>query len=206
MRYLIAVAVLLSSSLVFAQSKKELEEQVKKLKAEIEELKKPKEINLTDKYKKAGYSIGVLVANNIKSQGGDSLDLDALAAAIRDVYAKNNLKIAQQECMPIAQTYMTEAAGRRNSKIKDDNRIFLETNKKSEGVKVTASGLQYKVVTPGAGKSPTVNDKVTVHYTGKLIDGTIFDSSMKNGQPATFGLTQVISGWTRNPSVNERRG
>ena len=73
---------------------------------------------------------------------------------------------------------------------------FLEANKAKEGVKTTASGQQYKILTQGQGKSPGITDRVTVHYTGKLVDGTVFDSSIQRGQPSTFRVNQVIPGWT----------
>ncbi|MBS1682670.1 MAG: FKBP-type peptidyl-prolyl cis-trans isomerase [Bacteroidetes bacterium] len=196
MKNIFVLILLLSSVLLSAQSKKELEAQIKNLQTEIENLKKPKEIDLGGKYARAGYGMGVLIANNIRSQGGDSLDVEAIVAAVRDVFAKNNLKIQQQECLPIVQEFMKEAADRKNSLAKEEGQNFLANNKKQEGVKVTASGLQYKVITSGSGKTPAVSNKVTVHYTGKLIDGTEFDSSVKRGTPAEFGLTQVISGWT----------
>jgi FKBP-type peptidyl-prolyl cis-trans isomerase len=79
---------------------------------------------------------------------------------------------------------------------KKESQLFLDRNKTAEGVKVTASGLQYKVISSGTGKAPVATDNVTVHYTGKLLDGTVFDSSVQRGQPATFGLGQVIRGWT----------
>jgi FKBP-type peptidyl-prolyl cis-trans isomerase FklB len=91
---------------------------------------------------------------------------------------------------------MQQASEKKSAKAKDLGKNFLENNKKNEGVIVTASGLQYKVLTQGTGKMPTPNSNVTVHYTGKLIDGTVFDSSVQRGTPADFGVTQVIRGWT----------
>jgi len=185
-----------------AQSKKELEAKVASLQAEIKNLQaqidqlKPKEVDLTTEKKKAGYGMGVLFANNVKGQGGDSLDTDAMIAAIKDVFSAKTLKMDQQQCMSSVQQYMQAASEKKNSKVKDEGRAFLEANKKNEGVIVTASGLQYKVLTKGSGKSPATSNRVTVHYTGKLLDGTEFDSSVKRGTPAEFGLTQVISGWT----------
>jgi len=196
MRLTLIVLCLFVFTSSFSQSKKELEAQVTKLKAEIEQLKKPKEVDLSTEKKKAGYAMGVLFANNIKSQGGDSLDIEAMQAAIKDVFQKNTLKIDQQACMPIAQKFMTTAAELKSAAQKGEGIKFLEQNKLKQGVKVTASGLQYQVIEQGYGKIPTVNDKVTVHYTGMLIDGFIFDSSVQRGKPETFGVTQVIKGWT----------
>lgn len=179
-----------------AQSKKELETQIKTLQAEIEFLKKPKEVDLSDARKKAGYGMGVLFGNNIKGQGGDSLDVEAMAAAIRDVFGNKPLKMQQQECMTLVQQFMQKASEEKSAKAREQGVAFLEANKKNEGVVVTASGLQYKALVKGTGKTPGLNDNVTVHYTGKLIDGTIFDSSVQRGQPANFGVGQVIRGWT----------
>ncbi|HCW05896.1 MAG TPA: peptidylprolyl isomerase [Cytophagales bacterium] len=179
-----------------AQSKKELEAKIAFLESQIVQLKKPVEIDLNNPTKKAGYGMGVLFATNIKGQGGDSLNVDAIIAGIRDVYGNKTLKMEQQQCSSAVQQFMREASDKKSSKAKEQGQLFLENNKKNEGVMVTASGLQYKVLASGTGKTPGINDKVTVHYTGKLIDGTIFDSSVQRGQPIDFGVTQVIRGWT----------
>ena len=84
---------------------------------------------------------------------------------------------------------------RKTAKLQEESKVFLENNKKTEGVNVTASGLQYKVLTAGKGKAPLATDNVSVHYTGKLVDGTVFDSSVSRG-PANFVVNQVIPGWT----------
>ncbi len=84
----------------------------------------------------------------------------------------------------------------RNTKRIEEGKAFLPANAAKAGIRTTASGLQYQVVTEGTGKKPSPTDRVTVHYTGRLIDGTMFDSSVERGQPATFGVNQVIAGWT----------
>jgi len=196
MRFTLIVVLSVVCSSLYSQSKKELEAKIQFLQREIDQLKKPKEVDLSDTHKRAGYSMGVLFANNIKTQGADSMDIDALTAGIKDVFGGKTLKIEQQQCMPLVQQYMQTAADRKNSKGKELGKAFLESNKKNEGVIVTASGLQYKVLTQGNGKTPTPNSNVKVHYTGKLIDGTVFDSSVQRGTPADFGVTQVIRGWT----------
>ncbi|MCU0367796.1 MAG: FKBP-type peptidyl-prolyl cis-trans isomerase [Cyclobacteriaceae bacterium] len=203
MKLIVIAFSLLISSTLFAQSKKELlaenaqlKSESARLKSEIEELKKPKEVAIETSHQRASYALGVLMASNIVSQGGDSLDAEVISQAFLDFYAKKNLKINEQECMPIAQQYMQAASEQKAEAVKKVNVQFLEDNKTKEGVKVTASGLQYKVVSTGKGKAPVATDNVTVHYTGKLVDGSIFDSSIERGQPATFGLNQVIRGWT----------
>jgi len=137
-----------------------------------------------------------LVATNIKSQGGDSLDIETLSLAIRDVFENKTLKMEQQECMSTVQQYMQQAMEVKGKKLAEESVAFLNANKTKEGVQVTASGLQYKVVTSGKGKAPVATDQVTVHYTGKLTDGTVFDSSVERNEPATFGVGDVIPGWT----------
>ncbi len=179
-----------------AQSKKELAAEVTKLKAEISELKKPKVANLTDEDKKASYGLGVLIASNLRNQGGDSVDLESLYFGIQDVFKKNKLIIEEQECSMIVQGYMQQAMEKKVASMKAEGQAFLDANKLKDGVKVTASGLQYQVITSGSGKTPTAADNVTVHYTGKLVDGTVFDSSVERNEPATFGVGQVIPGWT----------
>lgn len=181
---------------VQAQSKKELAAEVEKLKAEVEALKKPKEASLTDGHKKASYSLGVLVGTSMKQQGGDSLDLESITLAIRDVFQNKTLLVEQQEAMTIVQTYMQEAMEKKAKKVQAESEAFLAANKTKAGVVTTASGLQYQVITKGTGKAPSAADNVTVHYVGRLTDGTMFDSSVDRGTPATFGVSEVIPGWT----------
>jgi FKBP-type peptidyl-prolyl cis-trans isomerase len=196
MRLFVFGLLILTGTTVMAQSKKELAAQVATLKAEIEQLKKPKEADLSDKHKKASYGLGLLVATNIKSQGGDSLSLESLLIGISDIFQNKTPKINQDEAMMTVQQYMTAAAEQRSVKLKELSAVFLEENKKKPGVTVTASGLQYSVIKAGTGKVPTANDQVTVHYVGKLTDGTVFDSSVERNEPATFGVSEVIPGWT----------
>lgn len=198
----LAVVLMFVSLLSFGQSKKELQSQVlqlteesKKLKKEMEGLKNPV-LQLTDKHARASYGLGVLIASNVKAQGGDSLSLDVIVAAIKDVFNNKPLLMQQQECSSIVQQYMQEASMLKSMKAREEGERFLLENKTKAGVSTTATGLQYQVLTVGKGKTPTPNDQVTVHYTGKLLDGTEFDSSVRRGSPATFGVTQVIAGWT----------
>ena len=193
---MILCGALLASTVVCAQSKKELQAEVTKLKAEVAELKKPKEVVLTDEFRKVSYGLGVLMASGVKSQGADSLDLDAFSAAFRDVYKDSKLKLEKEEAMTIVQQYMQARMEAKVTKMKGEGEAFLASNKTKEGVVTTASGLQYKVNVSGKGKKPAASDKATVHYTGKLLDGTVFDSSVERGQPASFGVSEVIPGWT----------
>lgn len=174
------------------QLKKETEQQ----KSEIVQLKTPKEIQLGDTLSKVSYGLGTLVATNLKMQGGDSLNVEFLLEGMKDVFTNKKLKMEQEEALPLVQMYMQQVGEKRMGKVKGDNAAFLETNKKVEGVKTTASGLQYKVINTGKGKAPIATDKVTVHYKGSLIDGTVFDSSIERNEPITFEVNGVIPGWT----------
>jgi FKBP-type peptidyl-prolyl cis-trans isomerase len=205
----VCLAVLMSPALC-AQSKKELQTEVNKLKADINQLKiegdllrtenldlkKPKVISLEDTHKKASYGLGVLMATNVRKQGGDSLDVGALTAGIEDVFLKQPLKIDEQKATLIVQEYMQGAMERRAGKMKEESQAFLTKNKTEAGVVITPSGLQYKILSTGKGKKPLAASSVTVHYTGKLVDGTVFDSSVERAEPATFTVNQVIPGWT----------
>ena len=203
MRTFIYCIAFLISIPAFSQSKKELQAQVEQLKketdqlkAEVQILKTPKEIELNDTIKQVSYGLGTLVASNLKSQGADSLNVDAMVAGLKDIMLGKEPKLQQMEAIAIVQVYMQKAMERKTAQAKVDNAKFLEDNKKTDGVQTTKSGLQYKVISAGKGsKSPLATDKVTVHYTGKLIDGTVFDSS-SGRDPITFEVGGVIAGWT----------
>jgi FKBP-type peptidyl-prolyl cis-trans isomerase FklB len=201
-KFALAAMLFCLSSFSVAQSKKELQSQViqlkvesQTLKMEIEALKNPA-FQLTDKHKKASYSLGVLVGSNIKAQGGDSLSLDVIIAGVKDIFNNKPLLMPQQECSSTVQQYMQEAAMLKSEKAREEGQRFLTENKSKAGIITTVNGLQYQILSSGQGKTPTTSDQVTVHYTGKLLDGTVFDSSVQRGSPATFGVTQVIAGWT----------
>ncbi|HEY5916762.1 MAG TPA: FKBP-type peptidyl-prolyl cis-trans isomerase [Chryseolinea sp.] len=203
MRTFIYCIAFLISIPAFSQSKKELQAQVEQLKketdqlkAEVQILKTPKEIELNDTIKQVSYGLGTLVASNLKSQGADSLNVDAMVAGLKDIMLGKEPKLQQMEAIAIVQVYMQNAMEKKTAQAKVDNAKFLEDNKKTEGIQITKSGLQYKVISAGKGsKSPLATDKVTVHYTGKLIDGTVFDSS-SGRDPITFEVGGVIAGWT----------
>lgn len=147
------------------------------------------------------YTLGMNVGSLWKGRGVD-LDFEALAAGARDA-AAGNPKFTEAEARDIGRQFELENRSRLEARLREQgekNRTegerFLAENKGKEGVQTTASGLQYKILSEGAGPKPGPEDKVTVHYVGTLIDGTEFDSSIRRGQPATFPLNGVIRGWT----------
>lgn len=144
---------------------------------------------------KLSYALGLSMGQNFKGSGVDKLNADDFADALRAVYGEGTPAMTYDEAKQVVQEYFTSLqakAGEMNAKA---GKEYLANNAKEEGVKVTESGLQYLVVKEGNGKKPGPNDVVTVHYTGRLIDGTVFDSSVERGEPATFAVGQVIPGW-----------
>ena len=151
--------------------------------------------NLNTEMEKVSYSLGVNVAKSVKNQGLTSIDSEAIAQAFTDVFEGNELKISEQESNLILQDYFGKLAKEAQSANVEAGQKFLAENAKRNGVTTTATGLQYEVLTEGSGDSPEETDQVTVHYHGTLIDGTVFDSSVERGQPATFPVNGVIPGW-----------
>jgi FKBP-type peptidyl-prolyl cis-trans isomerase FklB len=146
---------------------------------------------------KSSYAIGVNVGTNFGKQK-IPLNVDAFAAGVKDGIA-GKPKMTEAEIKDTMMAFEKEMENRQKEaaeKNKGEGEKFLAENKKKPGVKTTADGLEYKVIKEGAGASPKATDTVTVNYEGKLIDGTVFDSSYKRGQPATFPLNAVIKGWT----------
>jgi len=156
--------------------------------------------NQTDKIpetemEKVSYSLGVNVATGVKAQGLDTIDANAVAKAFKDVFEGNDLDISEEESMEALQAYFAKLQVRKQAEAAGAGATYLAENAAKEGVITTESGLQYEVMTKGSGVTPTAADQVTVHYHGMLTDGTVFDSSVDRGEPAKFGVTQVIPGW-----------
>lgn len=151
---------------------------------------------------KVSYALGLGIGSQLKDMGAENLNIDDFAQAIKDAIAGNK-QLKDDEAQAIVQEFFMEqekkqraAAAERFQENKSAGEKYLADNAAKENVHVTASGLQYEVLKEGNGKRPSATDTVVCHYEGTLIDGKMFDSSIKRGEPATFPLNQVIAGWT----------
>ena len=145
---------------------------------------------------KISYALGLQVGQQLSGLGEVSFDYADLAAGIKDMIEKNQPQISLQEAQQVLGKFFSELEAKVAGEAKAAGEAFLAENAKREGVKVTESGLQYEVLEATIGQKPKATNKVRVHYEGTLIDGTVFDSSYKRGESITFGLNQVIKGWT----------
>lgn len=152
---------------------------------------------------KLSYALGIGIGSQLAGMGAKGLDIDDFAQAVKDVISGTPLKVNNAEAQSLVQAFFQEqeekqraAAAEAGKVAKAAGESFLAENAKKEGVVVLPSGLQYQVLKEGNGKKPSATDQVKCHYEGTLIDGTIFDSSYQRNEPATFGLNQVIAGWT----------
>ncbi|MGM9827815.1 MAG: FKBP-type peptidyl-prolyl cis-trans isomerase [Muribaculaceae bacterium] len=153
-------------------------------------------------FDRISYALGLSMGNNFKASGIKEINVQDFADGVAAVYSGLAPRMSYDEAKAEIQRFFGEmqkeqeeqAARMADVNAKAGREFLLENGKRVE-VKTTESGLQYEVLTEGKGARPTASDKVTVHYTGKLIDGTVFDSSVERGEPATFGVTQVIPGW-----------
>ena len=130
------------------------------------------------------------------SSGVKTIEYDDLVAGMKAIMNKEKPAISFDEAQEVLNTFFAELEAKVAGKAKAEGEAFLAENAKREGVIVTGSGLQYEVLTAAEGKKPKATDKVKVHYEGTLIDGTVFDSSYRRGEAISFGLNQVIAGWT----------
>lgn len=144
---------------------------------------------------KFSYAIGLGIGQNLLGMGAKGIVVDDFAQAIKDVLEGNQTSISHQEAREIVNKYFGELEAKMNAANIEQGKTFLGDNKKRPNVVTLPSGLQYEVITEGKGKKPQATDQVKCHYEGTLIDGTLFDSSIKRGQPAVFGVNQVIPGW-----------
>ena len=151
---------------------------------------------------KLSYALGMSMGHNFKGTGIKTLNSADFAAGVASVYDGVKTEMTFDEAKRIVNEYfakleaeMQAEAAKQGEVNRKNGEAFLTENAKREGIKVTESGLQYEVLESGKGDSPKASDNVEVHYTVKLIDGTVFDSSVERGVPASFGVTQVIPGW-----------
>ena len=141
------------------------------------------------------YALGMLLAGNIKS-AGLTINYDVFLAGMKDILEGSGGQLTEAQAQAVVQAAVQAASARKADESQARGLAFLAANRDRPGVKVTASGLQYEVLTPGTGAMPVASDTVTVNYEGRLIDGTVFDSSYARGEPTTFRLDEVIPGWT----------
>lgn len=147
---------------------------------------------------KVSYSLGLSIASNLISTGIKTINQEAFNDAMNAVFAGQMPEIMPDEANNILQTYFERLQNEKGKEAKEAGEKFLTENKTHEGVVTLASGLQYKILKEGVGAKPTANDTVKCHYEGRLINGQIFDSSIKRGEPAEFPLNRVIAGWTKS--------
>jgi len=160
------------------------------------------DLDLNDKKVRLSYSVGYQVGNDFVRQGKD-INPDVLLKGVLDAMSGNEPLMSPQEMRTVLTALQREVVAAQEKRMREEaeknlkaGRAFLDENGKEEGVRIMPSGLQYKVLHEGSGKTPTEHDMVTVHYRGTLIDGTEFDSSYRRGQPASFRVDGVIKGWT----------
>lgn len=152
------------------------------------------------------YAWGMAFGHQLRGMGVTNIDFKDFDEALHDAFEGKEGKLSPEEANGIIQGYLQELAAKKTAEMKEAGAKFLEENLKNENVKTTPSGLQYVVEKEGEGEHPTAEDEVTVHYTGKLIDGTVFDSSVSRGEPATFPLNRVIPGWTEGVQLMKEGG
>lgn len=152
---------------------------------------------------KLSYALGIGIGTQLRGMGATNLNIDDFAQAIKDAIAGKKLKVDNKEAQTLVNNFFAEQQARKEAAAAEAGRAakavgedFLAENAKKDNIVVLPSGLQYEVIREGNGKKPSATSKVKCHYEGTLIDGTKFNSSYDRGEPATFGLNQVIAGWT----------
>ena len=145
--------------------------------------------------KNLSYSLGMSMATQLMQTGLENLDVEAFVKAFTEIMKKEEPSMSLEEASQHIQSYFSEKQNEMLEKNKQEGERFLAENKKKENVVTLPSGLQYEIITEGNGAIPAATDTVQCHYHGTLIDGTVFDSSVQRGEPAVFGVTQVIKGW-----------
>lgn len=188
-QHFLIVAALIISVPLSAQKKCKKSKKCKKTNTQTMELK-----NDLDSI---SYALGITFAANMKANNLETINIDALAKGIKDSISDDaNIQMSYDEANAYVGSFLKTQADKKALLMKQEGIDFLNANKSKEGVIVLPSGMQYKILREGNGEKPTAQDNVTTHYHGTLIDGTIFDSSVDRGQPATFPVNGVIKGWT----------
>lgn len=144
---------------------------------------------------KISYALGISMASNLKSTGINNLNLNEFQKGVSDIMEGKKPNMDMEEAQMLLSQYFSKLQQEADAKNKEMGEKFLAENKKREGIITTASGLQYEILTEGNGPKPKATDTVSCHYEGRLIDGTVFDSSIRRGQPAQFPVNGVIAGW-----------
>ena len=145
---------------------------------------------------KLSYAWGLAMGRQLQGMGMKELGIDDFKDGVKSVFDGSEPAMSVEEAQKMIQDYLSDLQTKAEETAKAAGKQFLEENKKNADVRETASGLQYVVEKEGEGTSPAATDEVTVHYTGRLLDGTVFDSSVNRGEPATFPLNRVIPGWS----------
>lgn len=151
---------------------------------------------MSEEIKDVSYCVGLSLGSSLAEQNLQELDVQAIAAAIEDIFSNGQPRFSPEQANKLIQEFLRKKNEDRFAGNLEQGSAFLAENAARPEVKVTDSGLQYEVLVEGKGLKPGSQNTVTVHYHGTLIDGLVFDSSIERGQPATFGVGQVIPGWT----------
>ena len=145
---------------------------------------------------KVSYAVGMSIGESLKAQNLEDIDTKKLSLAMDTIFKNQDPLFTPEEANGIIQTYLDTKKNAAYGSLKLEGEKFLENNKSNKDIQTTESGLQFEIIKSGNGKRPSKKDTVSVHYHGTLIDGTVFDSSVERGTPASFGVHQVIPGWT----------
>ena len=156
-----------------------------------------KDLKMSNENDSISYALGVDIAENLKSGDLGGINVDLFSKAVKDVLTDSaTVEMDAAQAKEVLNAYFGKKQHAESQKLSESGVKFLEENGKKDGITTTASGLQYEVITPAEGAKPVATDKVKVHYTGTLLDGTVFDSSVERGEPISFPLNGVIPGWT----------